>query len=369
MSIRSNSPSNFAWVQIRRETGRALFAAIVSLIIAFIIVLLTSKAPLEAFSVLLTAPVSRMRTVGLWVDDAVKLTLAGLAFSLVFQARQFALGVQGQIYVGAIASSFVALSPIGASWVGLPTGVVAAIVAGCVWGFLPGYAKARFGANEIVSSLMLNYVAIELCNYLVRVVFRAKPGVLASAPFPSQMTFPALVGNTRIDIGIFLAVASVALSWFVIYRTTFGLKLRVTGANPKFAEYSGIKANAIMMSAMAVSGGIGGLLGAVFVQGQGYGKITVLFEGGLGFEGILIATVAKNRPLAVPFVALAYAYLRQGAQLMNIRTDVPAEVIGIVTAIIILLVSSTYSLRFLTQIRSRLTAKGHSSYSAAEVSR
>ena len=104
---------------------------------------------------------------------------------------------------------------------------------------------------------------------------------------------------------------------------------------------------------MTASGALGGLLGAMFVQGQTWGKLTVQFEGGLAFEGILVAIVARARPLAVPVVAIFYAYLRQGAALMNVRTDVPAEVIGVVTAIIILLVSSTFSLNFITRLFRR----------------
>ena len=153
---------------------------------------------------------------------------------------------------------------------------------------------------------------------------------------------PALVPNTRIDLGVIFAVVAVIAVWFALYRTAWGLKLRLVGHNARFAAYAGIRSSFIMVSAMTASGALGGLLGSMFVQGQIYGKLNVLFEGGLAFEGILVAIVARSRPLAVPFVALAYGYLRQGAQLMNIRTDVPAEVIGIVTAIIILLVSSTF---------------------------
>ena len=140
------------------------------------------------------------------------------------------------------------------------------------------------------------------------------------------------------------AIVAVIVVWFALYRTSWGLKLRLVGHNARFAEYSGIRASFIMVSAMTASGAIGGLLGSMFVQGQTFGKLTVRFEGGLAFEGILVAIVARSRPLAVPFVALVYGYLRQGAQLMNIRTDVPAEVIGVVTAIIILLVSSSFRL-------------------------
>jgi simple sugar transport system permease protein len=284
---------------------------------------------------------SRTRTIGLWIDDAAKLTVTGLAFSLVFQARQFSMGVQGQVYIGGLMATYVIESPIGQTWLGLPLGILAAMLGGGVYGFLPGLAKARLGANEIVSSLMLNYIAIDIVNYLVRVQLGA-PGMLYTSPFPMTSDYPALVANTRIDLGVIFAIAAVLAVWFALYRTSWGLKLRLVGHNARFAAYSGIRSGFIMVSAMTASGALGGLLGSMFVQGQAFGKLTVLFEGNLAFEGILVAIVARSRPLAVPIVALAYGYLRQGAQLMNIRTDVPAEVIGIVTAIIILLVSSSY---------------------------
>lgn len=333
------------WVAIRREVVRAVIALVIALLATVAIVYLTSKTPGEAFMTLLTAPFSKTRTIGLWVDDVAKLTITGLAFSLVFQARQFALGVQGQLYVGAIAATYVALSPIGQTWAGLPLGIAAAMLAGAIYGFIPGLAKAKLGANEIVSTLMLNYIAVELCNFLVRVALVEKgSGLLTTAKFPKPSLYPVLVANTRIDLGVVFAIVAVLVVWFALYRTSWGLKLRLVGHNARFAEYAGIKANFIMVSAMTVAGALGGLLGSMFVQGQAFGQLTVLFEGGFAFEGVLIAIVARNRPLAVPVVAMFYGYLRQGAQLMNIRTDVPAEVIGVVAAIIILLVASSFSI-------------------------
>lgn len=338
------------WKAIRSEVLRAGGAIVIAILVTFIVVLLISKDPLDAMNQLLTQLPQRTRTLGYWIDDVAKLTLTGLAFSLVFQARQFAMGVQGQVYMGGLAATYVALSPIGETWLGLPLGVLAAMVAGAFYGFLPGIAKAKLGANEIVSSLMLNYIAIEVVNFLVRSNLpKPQPGVLTTNEFPLTSVFPALVDRTRIDLGLIFALVAVLAVWFALYRTSWGLKLRLVGHNPRFAEYSGIPSTFIMVSAMTASGALGGLLGSMFVQGQTYGKLTVMFEGGLAFEGILVAIVARSRPLAVPVVALFYGYLRQGAQLMNVRSDVPAEVIGVVTAIIILLVSSTFSMNFITR--------------------
>jgi ABC-type uncharacterized transport system permease subunit len=371
MSTLPATPRSDRWKVIRGEVARAIGALLIALGVAFVVVLLTSKSPLEALEVLLTQIPQRPRTIGLWLDDVAKLTVTGLAFSLVFQARQFSMGVQGQVYMGALAATYVALSPIGATWAAIPLGVAAAMLAGAIYGFIPGIAKAKLGANEIVSSLMLNYIAIEVCNYLVRAQL-PKPavGVLTTNDFPDEAVFPRLftgegLNIQRLDIGLIFALVAVAVVWFALYRTSWGLKLRLVGHNPRFAEYSGIKSTFIMVSAMTAAGALGGLLGAMFVQGQSYGKLTVLFEGNLAFEGILVAIVARSRPLAVPVVALFYGYLRQGAQLMNIRTDVPAEVIGVVTAIIILLVSSSFSINFIKRLFRRSPAAAAAPATAA----
>jgi simple sugar transport system permease protein len=331
------------WTLAGREIGRAVVALLIALAATLVIILFVSKSPGEALMTLLTAPFSKIRTIGTWADEAAKLTVTGLAFSLVFQARQFALGVQGQVYLGALAATYVALSPIGATPLGMPLAVLAAMAVGGIYGFLPGIAKAKLGANEIVSTLMLNYIAIEIVNYVI-LHGLAKAGLNYTDNFPATSMLPVLVDRTRIDLGLIFAIVAVLATWFALYRTSWGLRLRLVGHNPRFAEYAGIRSNVIMVSAMTVSGALGGLLGSMLVQGQTFGKLQVLFEGGFAFEGILVAIVARNRPLAVPIVAMFYAYLRQGAQLMNIRTDVPAEVISVVAALIILLVASQFGL-------------------------
>lgn len=326
----------------RAETIRILIAVVIALAVAFVIILFSSEKPMQTFGTFLTGPLSSKRTIGLWISEAAKLTISGLAFSLVFQARQFALGVQGQVYIGGLAAALVALSPIGTTYFGLPLGVLAAMAAGAFYGFIPGYAKAKLGANEIVSSLMLNYIAVYLITFMVRVPMASGAGLMQTADFPATSMFPLLIQRTRVDYSVLLAVVAVAVVWFALYRTSWGLKLRLVGHNPRFAEYAGIKATFIMVSAMTASGALGGFLGSMFVQGQTFGRLTFGFEGGTAFDGILIAIVAKERPLAVPVVAICYGYILKGAQIMGIREDVPTEMISIVQAVIILLVASTF---------------------------
>jgi general nucleoside transport system permease protein len=323
------------------RTLRALLVLAFTLTTAYLVIWLSSKQPGEAFSTLLFGPLSSRRTMGNWIDDTTKLTLAGLAFSLVFQARQFSLGSQGQVYLGGLAAGLVALSSLGQSWLSIPIGLLAAASVGAVYGFIPGILKARLGANEIVSSLMLNYIAIDVFAFLIRAFIAPRGGSLTtSSPFPVPAVYPALIPNSRIDLGLLIALAASVALWFVLYRTRWGYELRMTGFNLKFAEYAGINVPRKIASALAFSGLIAGILGATLVQGQSFGELAVGFESGITFDGLLIAIIARNHPLAVPIAALVYGYFRQGATLMGFRTDVPVEVIGIVQGLVILVVAS-----------------------------
>jgi len=327
-----------AWIG---EVARTLLAVAAALAIAFAVILAVSDEPGSAFRTLLGGPLSSSRTVGVWLDDAAKLTIAGLALALVFQARLFALGAQGQAYLGGLAAGLVALSPLGLTPAAVPFGLAAAALAGGAYGWIPGVLKARFGANEIVSTLMLNYIAIDVFAWLVRA--RVAPpgsGLTRSEPFPPAAVYPALVPGTRIDLGLAVALVATLAVWFLLARTRTGFAIRMVGHNPGFAQFVGIAVPRTIIGAMTLSGVLGGVLGAVLVQGTAFGELAVGFEGLIAFEGILVAIVARNRPLVIPIVALLYGYLRQGAVLMGLRSDVPAEVIAFVQGLVILLVAS-----------------------------
>lgn len=337
------------------EVLRTVIALAAALAITFIIVMVVSDEPGTAFAALLTGPLGSPRTIGVWLDDVAKLTLAGLALSLVFQARLFALGAQGQAYLGGLVAGVIALSTLGQSWLSIPIGLVAAAAIGALYGWIPGIIKARFDANEIVSTLMLNYIAIDVFAWLIRTrIAPAGSGLTRSDPFPDTAVYPTLIPRTRIDLGILIAIIAVFAVWFYLYRTKRGYELRMVGFNSRFGQYVGINVPSTIVRTMVISGAIGGVLGAVFVQGNAYGELAVGFEGVITFEGILVAIVARNHPLLVPIAALFYGYLRQGAVLMGLRSDVPTEMIGIIQGTVILLVASAGLYGWLRASRSQV---------------
>lgn len=323
------------------ELLAVLISVAAALGVTYLAILKVSQQPGEAFNQRLLGPLGSSRTIGIWIDDAAKLTLAGLSLSLVFQARQFSLGIQGQVYLGGLAAGLVAVSGLGTSPLAIPLGLLSAMLVGAAYGYIHGLLKARLGANEIVSSLMLNYIAIDVFTWLIHsYISDSRLGLINSPPFPAAAVYPALVANTRIDLGLIFALIGTVATWFLLYRTRIGFDLRLVGHNPRFAAHAGIDVKRVIAGSMAIAGLLGGALGAVLVQGQAFGELSVGFEATISLEGLLVAIVARDRPLLVPVVALAYSYLRQGAVLMGLNSDVPAEAISIVKGLIILLVAS-----------------------------
>jgi len=291
-----------------------------------------------------------------WIKDALTLILVGLAIAIVFRARQFSLGAEGQLYFGALVSGIIALSagntPI---WLVLPLALLASMTVGFLWGLLPGILKAYLGANELVSTLMLNTIAIRF--YELVLTFQLQPpdaGYTASAQFPSNGQLPVMVAGTQVTIAVFIVIIAVIAVWLLMTRTPLGYEIRVVGANLKFANYGGINTKRTIMLAMAVSGILSGLAGAHLAMGI-HGQLLLNISLALAFEGVVVALLARNNPLVIPFTGLLYAYLRAGAQFMERDANISFEVVRIIQAVIILLITADALLNFLQRRRSITT--------------
>ncbi|MDR7468504.1 MAG: ABC transporter permease [Armatimonadota bacterium] len=323
------------------QAARTLATVGVALAVGFAITLAVSDRPLVAFRALLTGPVSSLSRVGTWIEDATTLTLLGLAIAVVFRARQFSLLAEGQLYLGALAAGIVGLHLPLPGPLHLLAGLAGAALAGFLFGLIPGALKAYYNANEIVSTLMLNVVAVRLYDLLL--TYWLKPptaGYTWSDPLLPSAILPRLAG-TRINAAVIVALGMVGLAWVLLYRTPLGYELRMVGANPHFARYGGINTRRVIVLSMALSGIPAGLAGAHLAMGV-HQRLILNISLGLAFEGIVVALMAGNHPLLVPVTALMYSYLRIGGDIMERTAAVGSDIVRVIQATIILLITAQF---------------------------
>lgn len=342
----------FANVAVR-EFIRIVLAVSIALLLGLIVTLLVSEDPWGAYKAFLLGPISKFNRFGDWIEESITLIFVGLAVAVAFKAKQFSLGAEGQLILGALVSGSVILFvPIESAFLRITVAILAAAATGFIWGAIPGYLRAYLDANEIVSTLMLNAIALKMYDYFL--TYWIKPegaGYTASDFLPKAYQVPSFMpkfaGNlyemfskqTNITLYLYFMIAAFLIGWFLMYRTPFGYELRMVGSNIKFARYGGINTKKVIVLAFAISGIFAGLAGAHLAQGI-HNKLILNISMGLGFEGIVVATMARNNPLFIPLSGLAYGYLRAGADIMERSSDMSREMVLVVQALIILLVTA-----------------------------
>ncbi|MEL7672982.1 MAG: ABC transporter permease [Chloroflexota bacterium] len=316
----------------------------------------TIKATNKAYDAFLFGPVSRLNRWVTWIKDAITLIMLGLAIAIVFRAEQFSLGAEGQLYFGALVSGVIGLSfgelPME---ILVPLALLSAATAGFLWGLLPGALKAYLGANELVSTLMLNTIAMRF--YEMVLTFQLQPpdaGYTASEWIPgSGLLAPIIdISGDQVTIAVFVLIAMILFTWLLIQRTPIGYEIRMIGSNIKFADYGGVNTKRTIMLTMAISGAVAGLAGAHLAMGI-HRKLILNISLGMAFEGVVVALLARNNPLVVPFTGLLYSYLRTGAQFMERDANVSSEVVRIIQAVVILLITAEALVSFFRKRRLR----------------
>ena len=315
-----------------------------------------------AFEALLLGPIERVNRWGVWIQDAITLILLGMSFAIVFRAQQFSLGAEGQLYFGALVSGIIALnSPHIPGVILIPFIILASGTAGFIYGLIPGALKAYLGANELVSTLMLNVVATRFFEMVLN--FQLKPpdaGYVASEKFTPNAVLPVIVDKTQVTVAVFLLVIVVFLSWLLIRRTPLGYEIRIIGSNLRFANYGGVNSRRTIMLVMAIGGIVAGLAGLHLANGI-HRQLILNISFALAFEGVVVALLARLNVLVVPFTGLLYAYLRAGAQFMERDANVSFEVVRMIQAIIILLITAEALVTFFQarQKRADIDEEGH----------
>jgi len=313
--------------------GTALLAFVVT---AFLLIY-GGFDPLEAYGLLLQGSVGGVREIGETLVRSTSLILTGLAIGFAFRCRLWNIGAEGQLYFGAIGAVVIALTAVGQ----IPVfGVIIAIIFGAIfggaWAAIAGLLKSRLGVNEIIVTIMLNFIAILFVDFLVR------GGPLQAVGFepqteliPLTAQLPMLIEGTRLHAGFLLAIGAAILVYLILFKSKLGFSLRATGVNPKAASYAGIDIKKSILITIIISGAIAGVAGAALVQGVN-DRLLPHISPGYGFIAIVIALLGREHPLGIVFVAVFFGALMSGANLMYQTMGIPVAIAGTLQALVLI---------------------------------
>ena len=307
--------------------------------------------PLAAYARLLVGAFGSGNAIANTLVQAAPLMFGGLAVGLGLKAGLFNIGVAGQFLVGAFAAAVTGASLATApTIIGLPLAMLAGALAGAAYGFIPGYLKARTGAHEVVTTIMLNNAAALLLSWAVNDLVRAPGFSFPRTAEIGQSALPILAGR-NLHLGIVFAIAAVFVIRWILDRTTLGFEIRTVGANPNAARYAGMRPIFITALTMTISGLLAGLAGAIQMLGV-IGFYAPGITASVGFDSIAVALLGRSDPIGILFAALLFGAFRAGAPLMQIETSVPIEVIDIIQALVILFLAADLIVRKVFRVRA-----------------
>jgi simple sugar transport system permease protein len=345
---------------VTRELIFPLIAVIAAFFIGGLIVLAIGDSPIKVYQLLVSSAFGLYDALGNFTYDnwgytlfqATPLIFTGLAVALAFNCGLLNIGAEGQLYIGAFAAAWVGITfgklP---GFILIPMATLAAIMAGGMWGAIPGALKARFGSHEVINTIMMNFIAVGLVSYLTQQYYKA-PGdpIMQTTPIaenahiarfstllnPLGVNFPQRI---PLNISFLLALLTAFLVWVFLWRTKWGYEIRAVGSNPLAAEYGGVNVRKQILLAMALSGALAGMVGINEVLGYRY-RYYHDFSPGYGFAGIAVALLGRNHPAGVVLAALLFGALNRGGLFVDIFTDkVSKDLVQVLQATIILFVA------------------------------
>jgi simple sugar transport system permease protein len=335
-----------------------LIAILISFLIGAIIMLAAGNNPIAAFGALFRGAFGSPLAIGRTLLTATPLIFTGLAVAVAFRAGLFNIGGEGQFYIGAITAAVVGVYLGSLGVVGMVLALAACAMTGFLWGAIPGLLKAYFGAHEVITTIMLNFVAILLATYLALNPFRSEGLVPGTEAIVLTARIPFLgFGLGRANYGFVFALVTAAAVYLFLWRTKRGFEIRAVGLSPGAASYAGMRIGLNTVLALAIGGSLAALGGGEEVLGV-YGKMSIPFVTGLGFTGIGVALLGRNHPAGVVLGALLFGGLAAGAQEMQFATDVPLQLANVIGAIILLLVTATKLVELIVGKRARALASG-----------
>jgi ABC-type uncharacterized transport system permease subunit len=350
--------------------GPPVFAVILAMIVGAFVILITRPDKtvdpftniFNAYSALFTGSYGSLGSISDTLVRVSPLIFASISVAIAFRGGLFNIGAAGQMAVGAMAADMVGLTFTSwPSWILIPTMLLASILAGAIWGGIAGFLKAWRGAHEVVTTIMLNWIAFYGTDYLINSApFTAPFGVTQTLALPPNATLPPIAGvynqifangqpvldtfTYKIDISIFFALIALVVYWFIISRTTFGYEIRVIGQNPKAAKYAGIPTKRNIFLLMAIAGGFAGLAGSTNLMGQpGYNLTATAFSvNPTGFDAIAVALLGQTTAIGILLASLLVGGLRSGSTAMQSLAHVDPNLVLIIEALVLFFIAAEF---------------------------
>jgi simple sugar transport system permease protein len=352
------------WKDILFRAALPLLAMLAALLIGAVVLLILNVNPLTAYASIFTGVFGNMSGFTQSLVKATPLLLVGLGICIAFRASMINIGGEGQIILGALAATAWSLAfRTWPGWILLPTTLIASFLAGSLWGFVPGLLKARFRVNEILTTVMMNAIALQLMNMLVRGPLIDPAGVAAATYLPQSERLPEsvwlvrLIPQTLLHSGAIIAVILAVLVYIFLWRTTIGFRIRAVGLNPDASRYAGVNVPAYQALSMTLAGGFAGLAGAVEVMGVHH-RLLEGITSGYGFSGIVAALFGGLHPLGLIPASWLFGSLLVGADKMQRAVQVPSALIDTLLGLVVLfVVGSAYISRRWAARRALVTTK------------
>ena len=306
-----------------------------------------------------------LRSISNTITGTTPLLLSGLAVSVAFKAGLFNIGATGQMLAGGMTALWVGFTMTGPGWLQVPLAVIAGAIGGALYGGVAGFLKARTGAHEVITTIMLNSIASFLVLWLLKTTTFQREGRPdpISKEIADEAHLPRLFGflDGRSDLvahaGFFVALLATFAYWYLLKRTTLGFELRATGLNSDAAKYAGMKSKSLTVVAMLLAGGFAGMAGATEVLGT-YGYASTSLAGNIGFDAIAVALLGQSSPIGTFVAAVLFGALQAGGRSMQANTDVPVDLIIVLRALIVMFVAAPLLVKAMFRVKSQVASQG-----------
>ncbi|MFI3209851.1 MAG: ABC transporter permease [Peptostreptococcaceae bacterium] len=319
----------------------SFISILLGLLVGSVVLVVSGINPLEAYKALIDGTLGDIKYIAWVIIRATPLILTGLSIAFAFKTGLFNIGAEGQFLIGALVATIVGVNLDLPAILQVPITIFFGMLGGAVWGGIAGFLKSKFGINEVIVTIMLNWIAFYTNNMIVRTPLIGQNGSESSLSINSGSSLridflrETLGPSVRVNWGIFIVIIVVFIVAFILFKTTLGFELRAVGFNKFGAEYAGINVEMSIFKSMAIAGAIAGLAGTLQVMGVSQNITVLAAPEGYGFDGIAVALIANSSPIGVIFSGLLFGLFKYGGSKMQSAVGAPSEIINIVIGSII----------------------------------